>query len=267
MSQFYFTRDNASASRANASSQMTPHELHAVKVTQAYWSVSQNGAKFLSVNFENAVGESADDIKIYFESNAGERWSGYHQINAMLAFNNIAGLSQAQGTYRTYDFEQGGVVDKQGLIAPELVGAYVGVIFFENYYVGQNGIRHSLSLSAVYHHKSQQNAKQFLSNTPAVPNQVEQSIAYAKNTSEKSRKQAENKAGKGKGNSNNSNNQSGWGNTPQGFGQSNGFTDGFPTEFVQQAPQGQPMNGQQMGQNMGGWGGQPVPAPTPQGRR
>ncbi|UNU74145.1 hypothetical protein LU293_04410 [Moraxella nasovis] len=188
---FYFTRDDSSAAKANSSSRISPHEFHAVKITQAYWSVSQNGAKFIALNFINAQNETADEIKIYYESNQGERLSGYHQINAILAFNNIQGLSNSQGIYKAYDFEAGGVVDKQGLVANELVGAYVGIILSENYYQGKNGIKHNLNLSAVYHYQTKQNAKQFLNNTPIVDGQIEQSIAYAQKSSETSKQTAE----------------------------------------------------------------------------
>lgn len=196
---YFFTRNDQSAKKAGGSSRLSAHEFHAVKITQAYWGVSQGGAKFLSVNFINANNETADDIKIYFENSQGEQLSGYHQINAILAFNNIAGLNQSQGTYKVYDFEAGGVVDKQGLIAPELVGAFVGIILSENHYNGQNGIRHNLNLSSVYHHQSTQNAKQFLENLPPAQGQIDGSIAYAKKSSENSRNTAEREASKNNG--------------------------------------------------------------------
>ncbi|OOR87188.1 hypothetical protein B0181_10905 [Moraxella caviae] len=196
---YFFTRNDQSAKKAGGSSRLSAHEFHAAKITQAYWGVSQGGAKFLSVNFVNANNETADDIKIYFENSSGEQLSGYHQINAILAFNNIAGLNQTQGTYKTYDFEAGCVVDKQGLIASEMIGAYVGVIFSENHYNGQNGIKHNLNLSAVYHHQSTQNAKQFLENLPPAQGQIEGSIAYAKKSSENSRNAAERETNKNNG--------------------------------------------------------------------
>ncbi|AKG12218.1 hypothetical protein [Moraxella bovoculi] len=224
---YFFTRNDQSAKKAGGSSRLSAHEFHAAKITQAYWGVSQGGAKFLSVNFINANNETADDIKIYFENSNGEQLSGYHQINAILAFNNISGLNQTQGTYKAYDFEAGGVVDKQGLIAPEIVGAYVGIILSENHYNGQNGIKHNLNLSAVYHHQSTQNAKQFLENLPPVQGQIEGSIAYAKKSSENSRTSAEREAGR----QNNAPRQ-----YPQGMMAS-------PLTTMQRPPQGQSGNG------------------------
>lgn len=194
MNTYFFNRDDGSAVKANSSGRMTAHEFYPAKITQAYWGVSQNDSKYLAVNLITANKETVDELKIYFTNRDGEKLSGYHQINAILAFNNIAGLSQVQGVYKSYDFERGETVDKQGLIAPELIGAYVGVILSENYYNGQNGMKYTLSLSAVYHVKTGQNAKQFLSNTPAVQGQIEQSIAYAQRSSERSRMQAENEA-------------------------------------------------------------------------
>lgn len=262
MSQFYFTRNDQSAKKAGGSSRLSAHEFHAVKITQAYWGVSQSGAKFLSVNFVSTNNETADDIKIYFENGSGEQLSGYHQINAILAFNGIAGLSQTQGTYKAYDFDAGGVADKQGLIAPELVGAYVGVILSENHYVGQNGIKHNLNLSDVYHHKTTQNAKQFLENLPTVQGQVEQSIAYAQKSSESSKtkaeREAQNQGGQAWGNGGYAPQGNEWGNPPpqNGYQQppQNGFTGGIPNEFQpphhQTPPAFPPQNG---GQNMGKW--------------
>lgn len=237
MSQFYFPLDVQSAQRANSSSQLSAHELHIVKITQAYWGVAQSGAKFLSISLENQMGETADDVKIYFESNNGERWSGYHQINAILAFWGLKGLSQTQGVYKAYDYEAGGVVQKNGLIAPELINKGFGAILSENWYAGKNGLKHSYDLYAVYHHKTLQNAKQFLQNSPPKDGQIERSIEYAKKTSEKSRQQAEQKAQGGSGDSwSGSNTDNGWSN------------DGFnaPNNTPQsQLAQSQPPQGQQ----------------------
>lgn len=244
MSQFYFPRNDQSAQKANASNRLSPHEFHAVKITQAYWGVSQNGAKFIALNLMSASHETADEIKVYFANANNEQLSGYHQINAILALNNIAGLNQVQGTYKTYDFEHGGLTDRQGLIAPELIGTYVGVILSENYYHGQNGVKHNLNLSAVYHHQTGQNAKQFLQNMPVVQGQIEQSIAYAKKSSQTSKDKAEREAQHQGGQSWNTHQGGHWGNTaPQGQQRPIGMTSSLyqpphsATTPMQSAPQ------------------------------
>lgn len=194
MTQFYFTRNDQSAIKANGLSRIAPHEFQVIKITQAYWGSSNTGAKFLSLNLVNASNETADDIKIYFENGSGDKLSGYNQINAILAFNNIAGLNQVQGNYRTYDFDAGGVTEKTGLIAPEIIGAYVGVVLSENYYVGQNGVKHNLNISSVFHHQTKKNAKQHLGNLPVPQGQIEQAISYAQKSSEDSKAKAEREA-------------------------------------------------------------------------
>lgn len=190
MSQFYFSFDANAAAKVGSSNRIATCQFVPVKITQAYWGVSQNDVKFLAVNFVNKEGETADEIKLYFENSNGERLSGYNQINAILAFNGIQGLNQVQGQYKAYDFDKGGVVDKQGLIAPEIVGAYVGVVLSENYYSGQNGIKYILNLSAVFHHGTQQTAKQFMEGTPAIGGQIEQACDHARKLSHDSHAKA-----------------------------------------------------------------------------
>lgn len=187
----FMTLDKNLVATANSSSRLQVHALHVVKITQAYCGVTQNGAKFVSLNFVNAHGETADDIKVYYENNQGERLSGKAQLNAIMAFNDIQALSQTQGNYKTYDFEAGGLTDKQGLIVPELIGAYVGVVFAENWYTNQSGeAKYTLQLSAVFHYKTTQNGKQFIYNEPAIQGQIESAIDYAQKLSADSKQKA-----------------------------------------------------------------------------
>lgn len=184
--------DKVSASRANSSSKMSPNTYIKAKITQAYAGVNDKGTKFVALSFANQT-ETADEIKVYYENGNGERLSGFNQLQAIMAFNNISALTQVQGNYKSYDYAQGGVVGKTGLIVPELINAYVGVIFYENWYVSPTDgeAKYTLSLSAVYELKTGRNARQVLENTPANAGQIEQSVEYAKKKSAETKAQAE----------------------------------------------------------------------------
>lgn len=180
--------DRNLAIKAGSSQRLETHQFYPAKITQAYAGISQSGAKFVSLSFVDKDGLTADEIAVYYENAHGDKLSGANLLHAIMAFNNIPVLNQIQGSYKSYDFAQGGVVDKQGLIVPELVGAMVGIILSENWYTNQKGeAKYTSQLSYVCHHASQQTAKQLLSNTPAVQGQIEQAINYAEQISHKSK--------------------------------------------------------------------------------
>lgn len=181
----FMTLDKELAASVGSSSRLTANAHHIVKITQAYASVTPNGAKYVALNLVNQAGDSADEIKLYYENSEGERLSGKAQLNAIMALNGINVLTQAQGQYKTYDFEAGGITQKQGLVIPELVGAYVGVVLSENWYTNQHGEpKYTLQVSGIFHHQSQKTARQHLYNEPAQNGQIDKAISYATRQSE-----------------------------------------------------------------------------------
>lgn len=231
--------DKTSAVKANSSSRIAVHTYAKAKITQAYAGVTERGAKFVALNFINEAGETAEEIKVYYENSQGEPLSGRHQLNAIMAFNGIPTLSQVTGNYKTYDFGAGGVVEKTGLIVPELIGKFMGIVLAENWYTNQYGeAKHTLQLTAVYHLHTGRNARQFIDDTPAIDGQIEQSIDYAKRLSAESRAKAEQgKGGQRQQSQYQGQGQQGQAYNPYQYSQSQG--QGQQGQPYQQAPQAQ----------------------------
>ncbi|MPW71814.1 hypothetical protein CPI02_08960 [Moraxella catarrhalis] len=184
---YFIACNDADAAKFGASNFIDGDTAQVVKITQAYYTQNDKGTQTLHLSLISSEKQTGD-VAIHFANGQGERLIGYNLINAILKVTGTAGITQAQGTYSAYDFNAGGIVNKQGMVAPELVGKFFGAIFSKNYRINDKGEeKYSINLFGVYHAQTQQWAKQMINGEQALPGQIDQMLERAKAESEKSR--------------------------------------------------------------------------------
>lgn len=148
---YFIACNDADAAKFGASNFIDGDTAQVVKITQAYYTQNDKGTQTLHLSLISSEKQTGD-VAIHFANGQGERLIGYNLINAILKVTGTAGITQAQGTYSTYDFNAGGTVNKQGMVAPELVGKFFGTIFGKNYRINDKGEeKYSINLFGVYH--------------------------------------------------------------------------------------------------------------------
>ena len=188
----YFIQLDTQAAQKVGSSNRIDGDISAVAaIKQAFYTQSRNGAEALVLTLETEQGEQGD-FPVYFANANGERLPGYNLINAIIALTGVQGISQEQGTYLKQDWNAGRKVEKQGCIAPELIGKKVGIITTFDYYDGTdqqgNSVeRYRVQIYSVYHAQTMQWARQVLNNEQAKAGQTDQMLEQAKKVSVRSR--------------------------------------------------------------------------------
>lgn len=183
---FYIQLDEQAACKVGASSRIDGDSNHIVKITQAIWGRNNNGVEFLTLSLENQE-KASIDLPLYYRNGEGDTLPFYNMIQAIIKLTGVAGLTQSNGTYSEYDFEAGRRIEKQGLVAIELVGKFIGAIFSKDYYRNNAGEqKYRTQLFSVYHAKTMQWARQMIAGEQALPGQIDQMLERAKIASEKS---------------------------------------------------------------------------------
>lgn len=188
---FFIQLDTQAAQKVGSSNRIDGDISTVATIKQAFYTHTQKGTQTLVLSLESETGEQGD-FPIYFANSENERLSGYNLINAIIALTGVQGISQVQGTYLEQDWNAGRKVEKQGYIAPELIGKKVGIITTFDYYDGTdqqgNSVeRYRVQIYSVYHAQTMQWARQVLNNEQAKAGQTDQMLEQAKKVSVRSR--------------------------------------------------------------------------------
>lgn len=201
MSQNQWVLDKSKASRAGQSSYITGNTQDVFKILSAAWKTNsrEDGVDtyYLSLHIMNRDRSTAH-VDIYYGNNKGERWSGDNLIHAIMLCANTQVLSQVQGQYQQYDFDQSKDVVVTGLVAPELTNKNIGMFLADNHYYNQKTDevkRGGLNLFNVYDADTKQLPFEKSSGAQANPQEFEKVIEAMHKSSAKSLDEANKKAG------------------------------------------------------------------------
>jgi len=249
MSQQQWVLDKSKASRVGQSSYINGNTQDVFKILSAAWKTNsrEDGVDtyYLSLHIMNRERSTAH-VDIYYGNSKGERWSGDNLIHAIMLCANTQGLSQVQGQYQQYDFDQSKDVPVTGLVAPELANKNVGMFLADNHYYNQKTgevKRGGLNLFNVYDADTKQLPFEKSNGAQANPDEFNKVIEAMHKSSAKSLDDANKKAGFSQQPQTQFNNQMGQqqggttyqrssgpsGNTPVS-NTSGGFTDNTPVD-------------------------------------
>lgn len=197
-SQAFWQLDKSKAAKVGQSSYINGNTSDVFKILSAAWKTNDkdNGFStyYLSLHIMNSE-KSTAHIDIYYANSNNERYSGENIINALMLCSNTPSLSQVQGSYKEYDFDQSRDVMVTGLVAPELAGKKVGMFLADNHYFNKNKgevKRGGLNLFNVFDADTRQLPIEKANNMPANPeafSQVEQAMLKSSmNSLEKAQK-------------------------------------------------------------------------------
>lgn len=198
--QAFWQLDKAKAAKVGQSNYITGDTSDVYKIISAAWKVNNrmNPAVYnLTIHIMNADKATAM-IEIPYADESGRTWSGENIINAMMLCANVPSLSQAQGSYQEYDYDQQKDVTVNGMVAPELAGKKVGMFLTDRYYFHKT--KHEVKRGApelfnVFDADTRQLPHEKANNQPANPDAfnivTEAMIKY----SAKSKEKAENEVG------------------------------------------------------------------------
>ncbi|MDH2272964.1 hypothetical protein [Moraxella porci] len=188
---YFIQLDTSAAQKVGSSGKIDGDVSTIAKVTQAYYTVNQKGTQTLHLSLETEQGEQGD-FAIHFANGQGERLVGYNLVNAIIALTGLQGITQTNGKYLEFDFDAGRKVEKQGYVAPELIGKKFGIITTKSYSItrdqqGNVVERYRVEIYSVYHAQTMQWARQVINNEQSKPGQVDQMLEQAKKVSVKNR--------------------------------------------------------------------------------
>lgn len=199
--QAFWQLDKVKAAKVGQSSYINGNTSEVYKILSAAWKANQkqNGPAtyFMSLHIMNSD-KSTAHIDVYYGNEAGERWSGENTINAIMLCANVPALSQSQGSYMEYNYDQSKDVTVSGLVAPELTGKKVGMFLADNYYYSEakgEVKRGGLNLFNVFDADSKQLPIEKANNSPANAEAFNAVIAAMIKSSDKSQEKANNDAG------------------------------------------------------------------------
>lgn len=242
---FFIQLDEQAAAKVGSSGRIDGDSNHIVKVVQAYYTQNDKGTQTLHLSLINNNGE-VGDFALHFRNGQGENLPSYNVIQAIIKLTGIGGITQTDGTYQEYDYEAGRKVEKQGFIAPELIGKFFGAIFTKNYRLNQQGEeKYNVEIYSVYHHKTMQWARQMIRGEQAKPGQTDQMLEQAKKVSERSKANPYNPYNVSKSNN------------------ANGMTNNYAPQYTQGGVQPSPMTSMQrppQGQSGNGYAVNPAPS-------
>ena len=200
-SQAFWQLDKSKAARVGQSSYINGNTNDVYQILSAAWKTNQkqNGhdTYYMSLHIMNRE-KSTAHIDVYYGDASGERFSGENLINAVMLCGNVTGLSQVQGQFYEYSYDQKKDIQVTGLVAPELNGKKVGLFLADNYYFNQNQgevKRGGLNLFNVFDADTKQLPNEKANNAPANPETFNAVIAAMIKSSEKSLEKANDAAG------------------------------------------------------------------------
>lgn len=199
--QAFWQLDKAKAAKVGQSSYINGNTSEVFKILSASWNTNQkqNGPAtyYMSLHIMNSEKATAH-VDVYYGNEAGERWSGENTINAIMLCANVPALSQSQGSYQEYNFDQKKDVTVTGLVAPELAGKKVGMFLADNFYFNENQgevKRGGLNLFNVFDCDSRQLPIEKANNAPANAESFNAVVAAMIKSSQSSQDKANDKAG------------------------------------------------------------------------
>lgn len=200
--QAFWQLDKAKAAKVGQSSYINGNTAEIYQILSAAWKSKHNSETridtyFMSLHIMN-VDKSTAHVDVYYGNSAGDIWSGENIINAVMLCANVPGLSQVQGQYFEYNFDEKKDVQVGGLVAPELVGKKVGLFLADNHYFNatQGEVkRGGLNLFNVFDAQTRQLPHEKHSNTPASADSFAAVMEAMVKSSQKSLEDANKKAG------------------------------------------------------------------------
>lgn len=200
--QAFWQLDKAKAAKVGQSSYISGNTAEIYQITSAAWKAKHNSETrvdtyFMSLHIMN-IDKSTAHIDVYYGNSDGDRWSGENIINAIMLCANVPSLSQAQGQYQEYSYDEKKDVQVGGLVAPELVGKKVGLFLADNHYFNatQGEVkRGGLNLFNVFDAQTRQLPHEKHSNTPASADSFAAVMEAMVKSSQKSLEDANKKAG------------------------------------------------------------------------
>lgn len=105
---------------------------------------------------------------------------GFNQLQAIMAVTGVRGLCGAKGKVMAWDEEEGGRMEKDGTVFPDLIGKKVGLVMQKELYTGGSG-KTSFRMNCVgaYHHESHLTASE-LKDRKVKPEKLEKMLARLK---------------------------------------------------------------------------------------
>lgn len=200
--QAFWQLDKTKAAKVGQLAYINGNSAEIYQIVSAAWKTGTNSQTrvdnyFMSLHIMNAD-KSTAHVDVYYANSDGERWSGENIINAIMLCANVPSLSQAQGSFMQYDFDQKKDVQVNGMVAHELVGKKVGLFLAENYYFNQKSgevKRGGLNVFNVFDAQTRQLPNEKSNNTPATQESFEAVMQAMMKSSAKSLDDANKKAG------------------------------------------------------------------------
>ena len=225
--QAFWQLDKAKAAKVGQSAYISGNTADIYQIISAAWKSRSNNetridSYFMSLHIMN-IDKSTAHVDIYYGNSAGDTWSGENIINAIMLCANVPSLSQSQGQYFEYNFDEKKDLQVGGLVAPELAGKKVGLFLADNHYFNANQgevKRGGLNLFNVYDAQTRQLPHEKSNSTPANQESFAAVMEAMVKSSIKSLEDANKKAGISSAPQNQFNNQM----SNQGAPQNNGVT-------------------------------------------
>lgn len=244
-SQAFWQLDKSKAAKVGQSAYINGNTAEIYQIVSAAWKSRSNNetridSYFMSLHIMN-IDKSTAHIDVYYGNSAGDTWSGENIINAVMLCANVPSLSQAQGQYLEYNFDEKKDVQVGGLVAPELAGKKVGLFLADNHYFNANQgevKRGGLNLFNVFDAQTRQLPHEKSSNTPANQESFAAVMEAMVKSSVKSLEDANKKAGIPSAPQNQFNNQMSNQNSQQGDNFS--YTRGAPVQKGNNTPTAMP---------------------------
>lgn len=225
--QAFWQLDKAKAAKVGQSAYINGNTAEIYQIISAAWKSRSNNetridSYFMSLHIMN-IDKSTAHVDVYYGNSAGDTWSGENIINAVMLCANVPSLSQAQGQYLEYNFDEKKDVQVGGLVAPELAGKKVGLFLADNHYFNANQgevKRGGLNLFNVFDAQTRQLPHEKSNSTPANQESFAAVMEAMVKSSQKSLEDANKKAGISSAPQNQFNNQM----SGQGGQQNNGVS-------------------------------------------
>ncbi|WP_105245384.1 hypothetical protein [Psychrobacter sp. Marseille-P5312] len=219
-SQSVWQLDKSKAAKVGQSNYITGDTSDVYKIISAAWKTNTRmspAVHNLTVHIMNAD-KSTTMIEIPYADESGRSWSGENIINAMMLCTNTPSLSQVQGSYQEYNYDEQKDVTVSGMVAPELAGKKVGMFLTDRYYFHKTKYevkRGAPELFNVFDADTRQLPFEKANNQPANPDAFNTVTEAMIKYSAKSKEKAENEAAMNGQPQNGFNNQMNGGNPMQ----------------------------------------------------
>lgn len=147
---YSFTYNPESAKKADEGGLIDKTGKYVAWIIDAEYITSKQGTKGITFDVMTANKETTS-FTLYYEKADGTPLFGADKINAILACLGLKGLSSQQKNLKRYDYQQGGKIDKQCWVAPELHKQKIGLLLQrENYQKNDGSWGYAMTLYACF---------------------------------------------------------------------------------------------------------------------